>query len=225
MKQYFAFKSFFLGAALLISGTIGLVSTADAYNSYSYKKSSKSYYKGNSNKRYSKKYSYKNSNKGYYGKRNYKKGYNYGKGYNKGFKYSKGYNKGFKYSKGNNKGYKYNKSYNKGYKYNSKYYDKSFSRSHKSKHQCFNYSVKAIGGYGGFRFQHDVNGFKRFGNEGYSGQICGHNHAEFELSKLDPGVKVALKINGKQFIYGSNSGHDRHINNWHRKYFSVKLGH
>ena len=258
MKQYFSLKSTFLGLVLLVSGALGLVNTANAFDHHRYNKSSKFYNKGHSNKGYSNRYSNKRysknsyygkkhsnkkySNKGYsknryYGKKRFKQEYSnnhyHGKKYsNKGYSNNRYYGK--KYSKKAYNNYHVKKSnrhysnghknYDYGYKHKLKHnYDKSFSREHHSKHQCVNYSVKAIGGLGGFRFQHDVKGFKSFGHEGYSGKICGYNHAEFELSKLDPGVKVALKINGKKFIYGSNSGHDRHINNWHRKYYSVKF--
>ena len=113
--------------------------------------------------------------------------------------------------------------YDYDYRYN--HYDHGYNRHHERRgKQCFRYKVKTTGGVGGFRFQHDIKDFKRIDKRGYSGKICGRSYVEFELSKLDPGVKVIIKIDGKRFVYRPHSGHDRHINNWHRKYYSLNLG-
>ena len=208
MKQYFSLKSLFLGAALLVSGTIGLISNASAHDSHH-------------NERYSNNKHHDKHRYDYRGKKRWGQ--------------QRHYSDKRQYHRKNRHQYRYQNRYQGRHEtgryhgdrdYRNRHdYDKGFSRPQRSKKQCFNFHVKAIGGNGGFRFQHNIKDFKRLGRHGYSGKICGHRHAEFELSKVDPGVKVVMKINGKRFVYGAHSGHDRYINTWHRKYYSVRLGH
>jgi len=199
MKQYFSLKSVFLGTVLLVSGTLGLIGNASAHDSHRY---DRHYYQH--------KYSDKHRH-GYKSKRS-DRYYNHDR---RRYHHRKRHEVGRYYSDDHRR-------YHHGYDYG---YDKGFSRPHrKKKKQCFNFRVKAIGGKGGFRFQHNIKDFKRLDRHGYSGKICGRRHVEFELSKVTPGVKVVMKINGKRFVYGAHSGHDRYINHWHRKYYSVRLG-
>lgn len=204
MKQYFSLKSIFWGTALLVSGTVGLISNANAHDSHRYDRDDAHYYQH--------KYRYGYDRDSYRAKRAERRYYKQ--------RYYDGYRKHREVRRHHKYGYWHNNDNG-----SDSYYDQGFSQPQRNKKHCYNFRVKAIGGLGGFRFQHNIKNFKRFKNGGYSGKICGRRHVEFELSKVQPGVKVVLKIDGKRFVYGAHSGHDRYINTWHRKYYSVRLGH
>lgn len=201
MKHYFSLKSLFLGLLLMAAGTMGLINNANAGGLYNHNHE-RQYYRGKHIHQY---------HGGYYN--------DY---YSQGYK-AKRMNRHYR-NHGERRRYHHKGYHNSRNHYRDYGYDRKFSRHRPNKHQCYNFRVKALGGLGGFRFQHNIKNFKRFYRNGYSGKICGHRHVEFELSKMDPGVKVVLEINGQHFVYNEHSGHDRHINNWHRKYYSIRLG-
>ena len=219
-------KGFVFAAALIVMGVIGLVDSASA--SYNYKHHPRDNYKfdsyhnghqssswhGNHNNGHKRKY-YKKHHKYHYSRkhRSYNKGYvkNHSYGYHNGSSYS--YNKKHYYHENRRRQHRNHQGYNS----HRQYYNPKVS-SH-----CYNYKVTTHGGRGGFRFQHDKSGFKHIDNSSYVNKICGYDSVEFELSKLDPVVSVSIEINGRYFNYPSHSGHDRYVNNWHRKYFSVNF--
>jgi hypothetical protein len=208
-------KRILLAGGLIVLGVLGMIDTASA--NYRYDHDSKDDYKFQNfsygHPYYSEQQVHRNNRNGY------KKYYNdnrYRNDYSHNYRNHNGYRQ-----------YKKKRSYR-----NDRYYNGQVTRHGSSQRsfgnlnsQCFTYRVTSQGGRGGFRFQHNIKDFKRFDNGSYQGSICGHRNVEFELSKLDPAVSVSIEINGKHFSYRAHSGHDRYINNWHRKYFSIRLYH
>ncbi len=218
-------KGFIFAATLIVVGVIGMVDSASA--NYNYKHDPRNNYKFDSyhNGHKSSAWHYK---KGHVQQRHYKKRHKhhysprhryYNKGYSKNYSY--GYHHGNSY-RHNKKHYYYENRrrqhrYHQGYGNHHEYY------APKTSSHCYSYKVTSHGGRGGFRFQHDKKAFKRINNTSYVNQICGYDSVEFELSKVEPGVSISIEINGRYFHYPAHSGHDRYINHWHRKYFSVNL--
>lgn len=225
-------KQAILGMALLILGATGLVSTAVAGGDHYYQShSSHGDYARKHHKRYHRKHHHSD---GYYRKRQSSRYHrkHHQHRYHRDDRYDYHYDKhGRPYYQHGNRQYQrdYHREHKRRLNDNRRHnhdYDDKYSKPvkpHRPRKQCVAYSVKAIGGMGGFRFQHNIKDFKRLDKNGYLGKVCGRQHVEFELSKVNPAVKVVLKINGKRFVYGAHSGHDRHINNWHRKYYSLSL--
>ena len=89
---------------------------------------------------------------------------------------------------------------------------------------CVAYAAATADGEGGFRLMDDQNGFKRIKSGGrIEGKICNRDTVRIELSKRDLNAKVGMKINDKRYQFASGDKGDKKINNWYRKYFTVKL--
>jgi len=206
-------KGFIFAATLIVTGVIGLVDSASA--NYNYKHDPRNNYKFDSyhNGHKSSAWHYK---KGHVQQRHYKKRHKHH--YSPRHRY---YNKG--YSK--NYSYGYHHQHHRYYDHDYGYSDRNEYYGSKTNSHCYTYKVTSHGGNGGFRFQHDKKAFKRINNSSYVNKICGYDSVEFELSKVQPGVSISIEINGRYFNYPAHSGHDRYINNWHRKYFSVNFKH
>ena len=209
-------KRIILSAALIVIGVVGMVDSASA--TYEYHHNPKHDYKfDNQNSRH---HGYRNGRRNYNGYRNYRHS-------NDGYR-----NHSYRYPRNeyyDDRYYDY-REYPREYSYSDDYYSRRDSRYKRKKYKkirpvsrCFNYRVTVAGGKGGFRFQHNKKDFKRVNDTDYVGKICGYKNATFELSKVDPSTYVSVEINGQRFEYGPNAGHDKYINHWYRKYYSVNL--
>ena len=237
MMNVFKLRKRFIFAIALIM--IGLFAMTDSTFANNYKHNSRNNFKSQNyyNKYKNYRSTYK-SNRSFYGnssnryKYNYKPYYNSNRN-NRSYSQSRRHYKNSYTAPYNSYGYVNKRAYKK-YKapfagYINNYHQSKVYQKPKVYHQpktvahCYDYKVTTRGGRGGFRFQHSVENFHKIDNQTYVSQICGHNVVEFELSKLNPAVSISIDIAGKVFHYPAYSGHHKLINNWHRKYFSVKF--
>ncbi len=207
-------KRIILSVTLIVVGVIGMVDSASA--TYEYHHNPKHDYK------------FDNQSGRHHGHRNGRRNYQYG--YRNHSHRNYGYRR-YHFPRDDYYDHRYydDRGYRE-YSYSDDYYSHRDNRYKRKKYQkirpvsrCFNYRVTVAGGKGGFRFQHNKKDFKRVNDTDYIGKICGYNNATFELSKVDPSTYVSVEINGQRFEYGPNSGHDKYINHWYRKYYSVNL--
>ena len=89
--------------------------------------------------------------------------------------------------------------------------------------RCVAYNVSTSGGEGGFRMTHDPNNFKRIGGRDVTGQICGRDRVQVELSKTDRQTGVVLKVKGKKYRFEPGDDGDRFERNWYRKYYTINV--
>ncbi len=89
--------------------------------------------------------------------------------------------------------------------------------------RCVSYNVSASGGEGGFRVTHDPNTFQRIGGRSISGQICGRDRVQVELSKTDRQTGVYLDVGGRQYRFEPGDDGDKLQRSWYRKYYTINV--
>ncbi len=95
-------------------------------------------------------------------------------------------------------------------------------RQHNTR-RCYSYKVIAQGGVGGFRTTDNIKAFSRVDRRVHHGKICGKNKVRIELSKTHPNVTTTFIMNGRKIVFAAHEPHEKLINNWYRKYYTVRL--
>ena len=90
---------------------------------------------------------------------------------------------------------------------------------------CADYRLSVHGGEGGFRLMNNQKDFRSANNHNISGQVCSNGQVKIELSKRHPGTRVALSINGREYVFGQGDRGNKVINNWFRRYYVIDLPH
>ena len=89
-------------------------------------------------------------------------------------------------------------------------------------HGCTTITLRSSGGDGAFRFMNNIGNVKVFrGSDTF--QTCNKGIHQIEIGKRMLGTDVSIIVNGRVYRYPANSGYDKHINNWFRRYFNIRL--